>query len=148
MLFIKNSGLSRKGISFVEVLISLVIILSMIMVVISSFIMNSEVTFKSQNEYTCLNIAKSRIERMRKEMKEKGFDSLLSFSETDSPVDSSGSPVTDGSNSYKRTTTVQSVNNRLTQINVDVYYKYMGRWFANKCVSLATYFTRVDSAKD
>ncbi len=143
----KISILIRKkaGVTLTEVLFSAAIIALVVVSVLFVFVQTVDMSKRVDYEYAGTNIAKNRIERVRALMESSGFDSLTDLDETDSPVNSDG--VADPEGEFKRSTQVTANhlgNERLTEVDVQVVYRYRGEWKTQIPITMTAVFTNIE----
>lgn len=129
----------NKGITLVEVLMSIVIFSVLVVSVLSMVIVISGVSKRADYEYTATTIARSRIERLN----QMDFALLASANETDTRVNAQG--VSDPNGLYLRTTTVGTNylgDSHLTSVIVDVSYELNGK-LNNDPIEMATVLTEI-----
>ena len=139
-----TSNKKTKGITLAEVLFSVAIMALVVTGVLVVFVQTVDMSKRINYDYTAVNIAKSRIERARTVMATRGFASLTDLAETDTILDQSGSPASDGD--FKRSTIIATNydgNSRMTQIDVKVTYKYRGEWKDSAAVEIPTVFANI-----
>ena len=135
----KKSLTNSKGISLTEVLFSAVITSIAITGILSVFIQTAGVEKVVNLQYVAMNIAKDRLERSKTLKTTGGFASLLTLTEEDAVVDSSGAPDINGN--FKRSTLVTpsyKANSKLTRIDVSVSYKNKGEWKNNAAIAVVS----------
>ena len=103
-----------EGVTLVEVLIAIFVFTICIGGICRLGVSVRETSDRARSHYTAINIAKSRLERM----KTFEFDQLAYFAESNVRVDANGSADTDGL--FRRTTSLSAIKPNLTDIVVRV----------------------------
>lgn len=105
---------NKDGITLVEVLVAILIFTICIGGMCRLGVSVRETSDRARDHYTAINIAKSRLERV----KTFEFDQLPYFVENEVRVDENGTPDTDGL--FRRSTTVTDVKSNLRNVTVSV----------------------------
>ena len=134
----KKTLTNSKGISLTEVLFSAVITSIAITGILSVFVQTASIEKVINLQYTAMNIAKDRLEQAKTLKTKGGFASLITLTEEDAVVDSSG--TRDDIGNFKRTTLVNPYksNSKLIRIDVSVFYKYKGEWKNNAAIAVVS----------
>ncbi|MCQ9207620.1 MAG: prepilin-type N-terminal cleavage/methylation domain-containing protein [Omnitrophica bacterium] len=130
---------NQKGITLIEVFLSVVIISTVMVGVLAVMIHTVTMSTLIDFDYTATNISKSRLERARSLVETSGFSALTQadFGEVDTLLGSD----------FRRSTTVtnpHASNTRLTKVEVEVEYKYRGAWKENAAVTMTTVFPNIE----
>jgi len=136
---------NKKGITLTEVLFSAGILAIVATGILFVFVQTMDVSGRINYEYKATNLAKSRIERARTVITTNGFDSLVDLEEVDTLLDENGASNLNGN--FKRSTDITTSYNgdiRLTQIDVDVIYKYKDEWKDAAVIGITTVFTNIE----
>ncbi len=124
--------------SLVELIVSFSLIALIGGNIIALLVENMKAGQMSDYNYAAVNIAKSRIDRLRQLRRDKGFDYLNTAAETDVTVNRNGLP--DDKGEFVRSTSVTinfEGNPNLTKVEVTVKYKGAGG-VATTTVTLTT----------
>ncbi|MDP3789582.1 MAG: hypothetical protein Q8R48_04185, partial [Candidatus Omnitrophota bacterium] len=116
-----------KGITLVEIMVSLGLIALLGGSILALLVENMRAGQTADYNYAAVNIAKSRIDRVRQLRRDKGFSYLYTAAETDSTVDRNGLPDAEGE--FTRSTSITQnfeSNPNLTKVEVTVKYKASG----------------------
>ena len=136
---------NKKGITLTEVLFSAGIIALVASGILVVFVQTIDISKRINYEYTATNLAKSRVERARTIIATNGFDSLSDLTESDTIIDSEGSPDQNGE--FNRSTTVATNyggDSRLAQIDVTIIYAYQGEWKTGAAITMTTVFSSIE----
>ena len=117
----------QRAMTLVEVMVSVGLITLLGGVILSLLIQNMKIGETIDYNYAAVNIAKSRIDRIRELRRDYGFSNLNTAAETGTTVDRDGLP--DATGAFARTTTITtnfSGNTDLTMIEVTVSFKRVG----------------------
>lgn len=123
MYYSKNSA----GMTIVEVVTSMALIGMLIGGFLGLLIEDIKTAQTIDYNYVSLNIAKSRMDRIRELRRDKGYSNLSTATETDITIDRNGLPDADGE--FTRSTTITpnfEGKTNLTKITVSVSYKGAG----------------------
>lgn len=118
---------TQKAMTLVEVMVSVGLIVILAGAVLVLLIQNMKMGATIDYNYAAINIAKSRIDRIRELRRDDGFSGLSATAETDTKVDRDGLP--DSSGDFTRITTITTGfnnNSNLTKVEVKVSYKGPG----------------------
>lgn len=118
---------TKKGITLVEIMVSLGLIALLGGSILALLVENMKAGQTADYNYAAVNIAKSRIDRLRQLRRDKGFNYLYTAVETDSTVDRNGLPDAEGE--FTRSTSITQnfeSNPNLTKVEVTVKYKASG----------------------
>lgn len=127
---------AERGVSLTEVLVAIALVALCVGGIISLLVQNIGLGQSVDNAYVAINLAKSRIERMREIRKDSGYTALPDAAETDTLIDRNG--ISSPSGGFKRTTIVDSAYAPgLTKVTVKVRYK-TGGVFISVPVELVT----------
>lgn len=126
----------QQGFSLVEVAIALMVSTVVVVGILSLYTQSVMVTKKMNQRFIAINLAKSRIERL----KNFDFTVLPNAAETDTYLDKAGNSSLNGD--FVRNTSISTNYNGisdLTQVTVTVDYKVKGE-FSDNPVTLTTVF--------
>jgi type II secretory pathway pseudopilin PulG len=113
----------KNGMTLVEVMVSVFLIILLTGAVLALLVQNMRTGKGIDYNYIALNVAKSRIERIRELRRDQGFRYLYRASETKTRVDRNGTPDPEGD--FTRTTKITTSfggNPDLTQVQVTVSF--------------------------
>jgi len=111
--------------TLIEIVVATALIGLIIAGMLGVLIQNITLGQSADYAYVAMNLAKSRIERLREVRRDKGYADLINWQETDVIVNRNGVPDLQGD--FKRTTIVNSAYAaNLTMITVRVKYKSGG----------------------
>ena len=129
---------NKKGVTIVETIVGCVLFAFSVVAILSFSVQNITLSKAGDYYYVANNLAKNRIERIRKIRDEKGIDYLPYLAESDTVIDRSGNPDINGN--YVRTTEINTnYGNNLVLANVSVNYRMKGELRPNP-VTLTTVF--------
>ncbi len=117
----------EAGITLVEVVISASLIVLVGGAILGLIVQNMKIGATLDYNYAAINIAKSRIDRIRELRRDKGFGQISTAGESGVTVNRDGLPDSDGI--FTRATSISTGfggNNNLTKIEVSVSYKAPG----------------------
>ncbi len=118
---------NMRGMTLVEVITSLALISVLIGGFLGLLLENMRAGATIDYNYAAINIARSRMDRIRELRRDKGYSNLPTAVETDVAVNRDGLPDADGD--FTRTTTITpnfEGKTNLTKIMVTVSYKGTG----------------------
>lgn len=116
--------LARNGMTLMEVMVSLGLITLLGGGILALIVENTKAGQTMDYNYAAINIAKSRMDRVRELRRDKGYNNLSTAAETDITVDREGSPSENGK--LKRSTSIITNfegKENLTKVIVTVKYK-------------------------
>lgn len=129
-------GMSKRGISIVEVLVAMALIALCLGGILSLLVQGMGMGGGVDNAFVATSLARNRVERIREIRKDSGYAALSECSETNTPVDRNG--ASDPNGSFERTTVIDATyGSGLTKVTVRVKYK-AGSVFAAQPVELVT----------
>lgn len=114
---------TQKSITLTEVMVSIFLVSVTIGSILALMIQNMKMGQTIDYHYAAVNIAKSRMDRIRELRQDKGFNNLYTAAENNITVDRNGLPDSDGD--FTRTTAVTANfdgNSNLTKVEVTVAY--------------------------
>ncbi|MDD5680063.1 MAG: hypothetical protein PHI59_02350 [Candidatus Omnitrophica bacterium] len=117
----------NTGMTLVEVITSLMLITLVIGGFLGLLLENIKAGETIDYNYVAINIAKSRMDRIRELRRDKGFSYLSTATENDTTVDRNGLPDVNGD--FTRTTAISTSfagKPNLTKVTVTVKYKRLG----------------------
>ncbi|NQT21950.1 MAG: type II secretion system protein [Candidatus Omnitrophica bacterium] len=138
-----SNVLNKKGITLVEILISMTILALIATGVMGTIVISVETSKKINYEYTATNLCKNRLEYARALIKTDGFLALTGMEE-DVHIDALGELDSEGE--FIRKTSVDENydgNQRLTKVEVEVSYYYRGEEPKNPVI-MTTIYTDVE----
>lgn len=118
---------TSKSMTLVEVMVSVFIITLLGGTVLTLLLQNMRMGATIDYHYAAMNIAKSRIDRIRELRRYEGFSNLSLTAEGGTKVDGNGLPDSDGD--FTRITTITTPfdsNSDLAKVEVTVSYKAAG----------------------
>ena len=118
---------TQKGMTLVEVMVSVFLVTLLAGAVLALLIQNMKIGDTIDYNYAAVNIAKSRMDRVRELRRDYGFDNLSVAGEINTKVDRNGTP--DAAGDFTRTTTITANldgNSNLAKVEVAVSYKSTG----------------------
>lgn len=119
--------LTKNGMTLMEVMVSIGLITLLGGGILMLLAENTKMGQALDYNYAAINIAKSRMDRVRELRRDKGYNSLSASAETDVAVDREGSPDEDGE--FKRSTSITTNfegKENLVKVVVTVKYKGSG----------------------
>ncbi len=117
--------MNKKGMSLVEVIVALALLVLSIGSILGVLIQNMNTGRTIDYSYVATNLAKNRIERLREVRRDRGYADLANWGETDVAIDRDGVPDNEGD--FQRTTIVDAAyGTNLTQVTVQVKYAPRG----------------------
>lgn len=115
----------KRAMTMVEVVIAMALTIVCIGGILAVLLQNTSLGQSVDSSYVAVNIAKSRIERIRQIRRDMSYDDVIDAAETDTIVDRNG--VANPSGDYSRTTIIDpTFASNLTQVTVRVKYKQGG----------------------
>lgn len=114
---------TQKSITLTEVMVSIFLVSVTIGSILALMIQNMKMGQTIDYHYAAVNIAKSRMDRIRELRQDKGFNNLYTAAENNITVDRNGLPDSDGD--FTRTTAVTANfdgNSNLTKVEVTIAY--------------------------
>lgn len=115
---------TQRAMTLIEIMVSILLITLMIGTVLGLLMQNMKMGGAIDYNYAAVNIAKSRIDRIRELRRDQGFSNLSAAAETSTTVDRNG--LSDASGDFTRTTVITTnfgSNPNLTEVEVSVSYK-------------------------
>ena len=115
---------SKRAITLVEIMVSVALMALLAGAVVSLLVQNMKMGQAIDYNYVAVNIAKSRIDRIRELRRDKGFSNINTAAETNVTVDRDGTPEANGD--FRRTTVITEnfdSNSDLTRVEVSVAYE-------------------------
>jgi len=118
---------AHSGMTLVEVMASVLLLTLLVGTVLTLLIQNMKMGETIDYNYAAVNIAKSRMDRIRELRRDYGFNNLYTATEAGTSVNRNGLPEAGGDFVRKTTiTTGYNGNANLTKIEVSVSYKASG----------------------
>lgn len=119
--------INQRSMTLVEVMVSMSLIAIIAGAVLALLIQNMKMGQTIDYNYVAVNIAKSRIDRIRELRRDKGVSNLYTAAENNITVNRNGLPDSNGD--FKRTTVITTNfggNSNLTKVEVTVTYAGTG----------------------
>ena len=117
----------QRAMTLVEIIVSISLVTLMGGAVFGLLIQNMKMGETIDYNYAAVNIAKSRIDRIREFRRDYGFTSLRAVaSSTDTTLNRDGEDVEEGGDFLRSTTITTNFNNNANLIKVEVSVSYKG----------------------
>lgn len=120
-----KSLFAKNGMTLMEVMVSLGLVTLLGGGILMLFAENIKAGHVMDYNYVAINIARSRLDKMRELRVDKGYSSLSTAAETDIAVDREG--LSDENGTFNRSTSITTNfegKENLTKVVVDVKYKH------------------------